>query len=200
MVKISCFAATCLIITMSNGAARAADVCNAVALRDVIDVDGSSSPSLKKGEIMAAVTQYRISEFDGRTSICAHGGGCHPIYSSYESGLTLNKQLDLTNCTIDRGRESFEEDDTKYGGDKYIVYGLKPDPIRISATDLRYDRIDNRLSELGLCVACAAHVATRYIRAPNSPCGRLALSALEGDPDAIDKLRDGPLNCSGNIQ
>jgi hypothetical protein len=57
---------------------QAADICTAVALRDVPAIEDSSS-MLKKGQFDTAITQYRVNKRTGETSFCSHGGYCYPI-------------------------------------------------------------------------------------------------------------------------
>lgn len=53
----------------------------------------------------------------------------------------------------------------------------------------------DRFVEMGACWACADNIAQYYTKKPNSPCGRLAKKALEGDPEAINKLVAFPDYC-----
>ena len=57
---------------------QAADICTAVALRDVPAIEDSSS-MLKKGQFDTAITRYRVNKRTGETSFCSHGGYCYPI-------------------------------------------------------------------------------------------------------------------------
>ena len=52
-----------------------------------------------------------------------------------------------------------------------------------------------RFLEMGACSACADNTAQYYTRKPNSRCGKLAKKALEGDPEAIEKLLAFPAYC-----
>jgi hypothetical protein len=53
--------------------ARAADICEAVALRDVPAKEDAKS-ILKRGEIDGAVTQYRVNKTTGDGVFRSHGG------------------------------------------------------------------------------------------------------------------------------
>jgi len=68
-------------ITISSilfaGSSHAADVCEAVALRDVPAMEDPTS-ILSQGEHDPAVTQYRVNKKTGVTSFCSHGGYCYP--------------------------------------------------------------------------------------------------------------------------
>jgi hypothetical protein len=57
--------------------AHAADICDAVALRDLAALEDPSSV-LKRGEHDGAVSQYRINKKTGEASMCSHGGYCYP--------------------------------------------------------------------------------------------------------------------------
>jgi hypothetical protein len=43
--------------------------------------------------------------------------------------------------------------------------------------------------------ACADNAATFYVKMPSSRCATLVRQALEGDPTAIEKLKDTPDYC-----
>jgi hypothetical protein len=65
---------------------------------------------------------------------------------------------------------------------------------------LRHDDLDNKFLEMGLCSACADNVAQYYIKQPNSQCATLARAALEGNPEALQTLRDTPPYCTWHYQ
>ena len=67
-----------------------ADICEAVALRDVRAIEDSSS-IIKGGEHDTAITQYTVNKETGLKAFCSHGGYCYPAES-----------LQLTNCAIDK--------------------------------------------------------------------------------------------------
>lgn len=52
-----------------------------------------------------------------------------------------------------------------------------------------------KFEDMGLCSACADNVAQHYTKKPNSECGRIAKQALEGNPNAIEKLQTFPVYC-----
>jgi hypothetical protein len=52
-----------------------------------------------------------------------------------------------------------------------------------------------KLLEMGACSACADNIAQYYTKHPNSPCGKLAKQALEGNHDAISELVAFPDYC-----
>lgn len=58
-----------------------------------------------------------------------------------------------------------------------------------------YGYSKQRFSEMGLCNACADNVAQYYTREAASKCGKLAKSALEGNPRAIKELQTFPSYC-----
>lgn len=49
---------------------------------------------------------------------------------------------------------------------------------------------------MGLCSACSDNIAMFYTKNPESPCGKLAKKALEGNPDAVKTLQDYPEYCT----
>ncbi len=165
--------------------AQAADICKAVALRDVAAIDNPSS-MLAKGEYDTAVTQYRVETATGNDSICSHGGYCYPVHVTI--GGKRVEALRLTNCKA--GTKAYSVED---GMRMYEV-----DVIRsaVAAKDLRYDDLDNKLLSMGLCSACASNTATMYLEKPKSKCATVTRRALEGDPGAVKALQDEPAFCT----
>ena len=165
--------AACVPATVS-----AADICKAVALRDVAAIEYTESV-IPRGSYDEAITQYRVNKQTKVTSFCSHGGLCYPTH------VLVNGQrqetLRLVNCKI--GAKDWEDDEQ-------VSYAVDVDRTKNSVAALRADDVGNRFLELGLCSACASNVAAFYIHKPNSACGRLAKQALEGNPVAVGKLRD----------
>ena len=58
-----------------------------------------------------------------------------------------------------------------------------------------YGYSKKKFSAMGLCSACADNVAQHYTAKPASQCGQLAKRALEGNPQAIEKLQTFPPFC-----
>lgn len=158
--------------------AFSADICKAVALRNVAAIENPESV-IPRGSYDEAITQYNVNKQTRMASFCSHGGYCYPTHV-FVNGQK-QEMLRLVNCKV--GAKDSEDDEQ-------ISYAVNVDRTRNSATALRADDVDNRLLELGLCSACASNVAAFYIRKPNSACGRLAKQALEGNPVAVGKLRD----------
>lgn len=173
-----CFSVLVLMACVAG--ARAADICEAVALRDVPAIENSDS-ILKRGEHDTAITQYRVNKETGTKSFCSHGGYCYPAES-----------LRLTNCAIDKTRHS--------ENDGIIFYELVVTRSKVPAPMLKYDDLDNRLLRMGLCSACADNATSHYINQPNSPCGQLVKGALAGNPTATAKLKEFPDYCWGEVQ
>lgn len=107
-------------------------------------------------------------------------------------GDNLLLALKMTNCKPDAINPSFDSIN------KEIEYDVDVDRSRNSKDALRKGDVENRLLELGLCSACADNVAQYYTQKPDSQCGQLARSALEGDPDAKAALQQGPSFCEWN--
>lgn len=170
--------------------ARAADICAAVALRDVPAIEDSSS-ILKKGQLDTAITEYRVNKRTGETSFCSHGGYCYPI--RIQVGGDLLEALRLTNCRVADNLPAFDEG-------TYLVYEVEPIRTKIPPALLRYDDLDNRLLAMGLCSACADNIAQYYLKQPNSQCAKLARSALEGNPEAAQALQENPPYCTWHYQ
>lgn len=68
-------------------------------------------------------------------------------------------------------------------------------PKKRSEAGKRYGDSRKNFVEMGACSACADNIAQHYTKKPNSPCGRLAMQALEGNPEAIKKLVAFPDYC-----
>jgi hypothetical protein len=167
------------------GCANAADICKAVALRDVPSLDDPGSV-LRKGDFDEAVTQYRIDKKTGLPSICSHGGYCYPT-AIIESGKQVDV-LQLTNCKIGKPEPDANDED-------YLYYDVEVLRNKNSASALRYDDLDNRLLEIGMCSACAGNAADIYIKHPSSKCGKVVKRALEGDTDSQAALTANPDYC-----
>ena len=187
MRKPGILASLCLsAMTLLAAAAgvRAEDICEAVALRDVPTV-WKSTAILKRGERDTAITQYRVNKQTGLTSFCSHGGACYPTHVVVHGQKV--EALRLTNCKI--GKRSSEDDPDD------IVYAVYVDRAKASPASLKYEDLDNKLLEMGLCNACASSTASLTIKKPNSRCAKLTRKALAGDAAAIAKLNALPDYC-----
>ncbi len=175
--------ATFAFIAVCPNDASSADLCRAVALRDVAAVEAPDSV-LPRGNHDEAVTQYRVNKETGMTMFCSHGGYCYPTH------VRVNGQkveaLRLVNCNI--GKRSYEDK-------KDIFYSVDVDRSKNSPAMLRLDDLENKFLEIGLCSACARSVTTFYVKKPASQCAQLARQALEGNPVATDRLRNFPDYC-----
>jgi hypothetical protein len=183
MQKAVYFAAAFALVVVSPNEAPAADLCRALALRDVAAVEAPDS-ILPRGSYDEAVTQYRVNRQTGMTTFCSHGGFCYPTH------VRVNGQkveaLRLINCKI--GERNYEDKEE-------IFYAIDVARSKNSSGALRLDDLDNKFLEMGLCSACAGNVAMFYVKKPSSPCAQLAKQALEGNPVATDKLRNFPDYC-----
>ena len=151
--------------------ALAADICEAVATRDV-PAEESPDAVLKKGQKDEAITQYRVDKKTGRAVFCSHGGNCYAADA-----------LKLLNCKIG-AKDKFDDPDDTF-------YSVDVDRSKVPAALLRYDDLDNRLLDMGMCSACASNAAEAYLQRPRSKCAKLVRSALEGDPAATRALTRG---------
>ena len=153
-----------------------ADLCEAIALRDIAAIESPDSV-LQRGEHDTAITQYRLNKLTGMTSFCSHGGYCYPTHV-YIKGKKI-EALRLTNCKIGKPSDSDDEE---------VTYSVDVVRIKNNSAKLRKDDLENKLLDMGLCNACADNVAEFYLKKPKSSCGKLAKQAIEGNPDAIEKL------------
>lgn len=64
-----------------------------------------------------------------------------------------------------------------------------------SETGKSYGYSKQKFLEMGACSACADNIAQYYTKKPDSPCGKLAKQALEGNPAAIRKIAEYPDYC-----
>jgi hypothetical protein len=177
-----------VVATMSlllGAPASAADICMAIALRDVPAIEAPDS-ILKHGEYDRAITQYRVNKKTGLTSFCSHGGYCYPTHI-VENGVKV-EALHLTNCKIGK-RDDWDDPDE-------IFYNMDVLKSGLTDTDLKIDELDNKLLDLGLCSACAANVAHLYVHEPQSRCAALTRSALGGDAQALETLKAFPDYCT----
>lgn len=164
--------------------AFAADICEAIALRDVPALENPSS-ILQRGERDTAITQYRVNKATGMASFCSHGGYCYPTHV-FVDGRKV-EALRLTNCKVGKMDDYDDPDD--------FFYSVDVLRSKVSPRDLRIDDVDNRLLEMGLCSACAGNAAHYYVDLPRSKCARLVKAALEGNPAALNTLRNDPQYC-----
>jgi hypothetical protein len=164
--------------------ASAADICKAIALRDVPALEAPESV-LKRGEYDTAITQYRMNKKTGMTSFCSHGGYCYPTHV-IENGAKV-EVLRLTNCKIGK-RDEWDDPEE-------IFYNVDVLKSALSETEQKIDELDNKLLDLGLCSACASNVAHFYVRQPQSRCAALTRKALGGDAQALETLKQDPDYC-----
>lgn len=164
--------------------ALSADLCKALALRDVAAIERPDS-ILERGDYDTGITQYRVNKQTGVTSFCSHGGYCYPTHVTIK-GKKI-EALQLTNCKIGKAYDADDEEETLYSVD---VVRSKNTPEA-----LRVDDLDNKLIEMGLCNACAGNIAEFYVKQPSSRCAKLAKQALEGNPMAKKELLSFPDYC-----
>lgn len=182
------FLALAAVFCFLVGGARADDICEATALRDVPAI-GVANSFIRKGGKDEAITQFRVNLRTGRTSYCSHGGYCYPTHVQIGDDLLL--ALKMTNCkssTKAYGPDASEPDE--------IVYEVEVIRSRVPRDQMRREDVKNRLLNMGLCSACADNVAQFYTVQPRSQCGELARSALEGNPESVHVLQEGPSFCT----
>jgi hypothetical protein len=158
-----------------------ANNCSAIALRDAPALEDPAT-KIVQGSKLDFITQYLVNKFTGETYLCSHGGFCY--HTRVQVNDVSYQALRLTNCTID-GKDQ---------GD-FFDYGLIQERSSIPPAELRYDDVDGRLRELGLCSACADNVARFLTEKPRSRCGILAQQALEGNQEALGTLSQQPNYC-----
>jgi hypothetical protein len=177
-----CLSALFLIACVAD--AEAADICEAVALREVHAAEEPNA-IIKRGEHDTGITQYRVDKKTGVKYFCSHGGYCYPAYANV-NGREV-ESLHLTNCKI--GKRVFEDTD-------FIFYCMVVIRSKVPAAKLRYYDLENRLLHMGLCSVCADNAAWFYINKPSSRCGQLVKRALEGNPSAKEEFQQFPDYCS----
>jgi hypothetical protein len=175
---------TLFLIPIFSNDVSSADLCKAIALRDVAAVEAADSV-LPRGAYDDAITQYRVNKKSGMTTFCSHGGYCYPTHVRINGEKV--EALRLINCKVG-ARNDEDADDIFYSVD---VLRSKNSPAA-----LRLDDLDNKFLEMGLCSACAGNVAMFYVKKPDSRCAQLAKLALEGNPIATDTLRGFPPYCT----
>lgn len=183
MTKGFNFAAAFVLASSFLRGASAADLCKAVALRDVAAVE-SPDDILPRGAYDDAITQYRVDKITGMTTFCSHGGYCYPTQVRINGEKV--QALRLVNCEV--GAKTGE-----LGNEVY--YDVEVVRSKNSPEALRLNDLDNRFLEMGLCSACAGSVAWFYVNKPTSRCAKLAKDALEGNPVAEQELLNSPEYC-----
>ncbi len=164
---------------LAGGTAMADDVCAIKALHDVASLDDPTT-MMQTGGQRDSITVYQVDRKTGVASFCQHGGYCWPETVTIDGHKMPATKL--TNCSIDRQHSSSSED--------MVSYELLPDRQRIGRQAMRESDVADQLMHLGLCHACAQNDAAFYVHKPASECGKLAKSALEGNPDALAALNE----------
>ena len=75
------------------------------------------------------------------------------------------------------------------------VLGKTYIPKQRSEAEKIYGYSREKFLEMGVCGACADNIAQYYTKNPDSPCGKLAKQALEGNHSAISELVAFPDYC-----
>ena len=75
------------------------------------------------------------------------------------------------------------------------ILGKSYKPKQRSESGKSYQYARERLSRMGACSACADNIAQYYTKKPDSPCGKLAKQALEGNSEATRKIVAFPEYC-----
>ncbi|MFZ1964144.1 MAG: hypothetical protein WAU78_11890 [Roseiarcus sp.] len=171
---------TALALLALGTSAGAADVCEAVALRNVPALEDPSAV-IRRGDHDTGIAQYRVSKKTGEDELCSHGGYCYPVHAT-ESGQRI-EVLRLTNCSIG-ARDPYDDPDD-------IFYRLDVIRSAVPPQTLKINDVDDSLLKLGLCSACANNAAFLYVTTPESRCARVVKEALEGNPDAVKALNSG---------
>ncbi len=173
-----------LLAVMLAVPALADSTCTMTALRDTAAVDNPRS-IMSKGHVENAVSQFRVDNRTGDTSLCSHGGYCYPTHVMV-NGKTV-EAIRMTNCRPNMSSGIKDANETVY--DVEIIRSQVPAPM------LRRADVERKFSEMGLCSACSDNVTQYYVNQPKSQCAMLAKRALEGDPDATKQLQDNPPYC-----
>ena len=174
------FFAAALTMLATPSAASAADLCEAIALRDVSPTSGGDYV-VTEGRTIGAVTQFVKGRYD-EGYFCTHGGGCYPRTVSLNGEVDV-EAVKLTNCEVGSVISQDEEE---------VVYSVDVVRSMNSPSDLRFDDIENTLIDFGMGMAPADNAARHYVENPSGECAKLVRSALEGNPDSRNALVNGP--------
>lgn len=175
--------AALMAVTLSAPPALAeSDLCQATALIDINSWLGDSRTGppdivLHKGDTYDAISVYEEDPQTGVGMFCVHGGVCLDRYQ-VRNGVKV-EALRLQNCSIRK---------VEHPQPNGYEFELVLDRSKVSPATLRYNDIDDRLLQLGMCNVCADNAADEYIRHPQSTCSQVVKSALEGNPDAAEQL------------
>lgn len=168
----------------TTGSALAeADLCNAKVLHAVGAVNNPTS-TMSQGSVLDSITQFNVDKHTGMREFCQHGGYCYPETITID-GKTA-KSLKLTNCKIDKAVS--EDKDTQF-------WSLEVIRSAVSKETLRYGDVNDKLGTIGMCNACADNATQFYLHKPDSKCGQMVKSALEGNPEATKELAENPDYC-----
>lgn len=155
-------------VAITAGAAGHAQSCQVRVLQPITDDLGNR---WRPGQMLPVDI---ARDEAGRRSFCAHGGACMPVTANGSPSVRL------TNCLVGGALG---------GGD----YRLVPDPhVMGAATAARMtkrDRVESRLSDLGLSNASAGTYAEEYVQRPASADGRLVARALRGSKAAFASMQ-----------
>lgn len=164
----------------------ARDLCEVKVLHDVAAME-SSDTILKAGKEKSGATEYLI-RLDGTASyFCFRGDFCYPEHVLINGNKI--KALELQHCKIQN--EGKVDLSTK----PEIMFGLNVIRSSISPELLRKSDVEDKLSEMGLCVGCSGNAAYNYVKKPGSYCAKLVLETLEGNQESLEMLKDGIPNC-----
>jgi hypothetical protein len=155
------------------------DLCKARVLQTVPAIEDPTSV-LKRGSFQTAISVYRIDAATKRSMFCSHGGYCYPEKVQLNGGDVL--ALQLVNCEIG------SKPDVSYGSIDFEVIVVRG---AIPTQKMRESDVADKLSNMGLCLACASNAAAFYVRKPDSQCSNLVRGSLEDNPVTFSELKRG---------
>lgn len=100
-----------LLLICCPSVASASDLCRTKFLFDVAAIESPTS-IMGAGSVLTGVTEFRLDNSTGRTSICSDDGYCYPEHVIRDGRRVVAQEL--VNCTIDRSRSYRTGDETVF--------------------------------------------------------------------------------------
>jgi hypothetical protein len=155
-MKVATFLSV-MVLASGIASSRAADICKAVALRDIPAIENPEA-IIKRGDYDTAITGYRVNKKTDEASFCSHGGYCYPTHL-IENGEKV-EALRLTNRKIGKAYEGLPDE---------IDYDVEVIRSKVSPAELKVDDLDNKLHPGGeLHCSRQAQRMSRLLQFPSS--------------------------------
>ncbi len=157
------------------------------AVASIIAVAGTGNAALSCKNVIYGDPNY-LDDYRERLAIEARlrDGYFNRYHESLVSDLCNNENYEDVEWLIETGnvlKSEIQSIKEVLGLDKQYLRGL------------RYQSIKSKFSDMGIASAGASNATESYIHEPDSKCGKLAKSALQGNIQSIKTLRSGDGAC-----